>query len=206
MTTTMRIERVSDTCENLKAAIGIIDAAGEWLRTKDTDQWAEPWPSRNERDERVRRDLAAGKTWFVRDEDAGDALAATVTVAKDPIPYVWRGSDADLAEPAVYVHRLVTARSYAGRGLGAQLIDWAGRRGHTFYGAKWTRIDVWTTNADLHHYYKMQRFEPRGLCVDPSYPSRALFEKSFEDIETSAIPHVTGDAAEFTLPCRAFSS
>ena len=92
MTTTMRIERVSDTGENLEAATSLIDAAGEWLRTKDTDQWAEPWPSRKERDERVRRDLAAGKTWFVRDEDAGDALAATVTVAKDPIPFVWKAA------------------------------------------------------------------------------------------------------------------
>jgi GNAT superfamily N-acetyltransferase len=205
MTTTMRIERVSDTGGNLEAATSLIDAAGEWLRTKDTDQWAEPWPSRKERDERVRRDLAAGKTWFIRDEDAGDALAATVTVAKDPISFVWRDSEANLAEPAVYVHRLVTARRYAGLGLGAQLIDWAGRRGHTFYGARWIRIDVWTTNTDLHHYYKMQRFEPCGLCADLSYRSRALFQKSFEDIEASAIPHVMGDAAEFVLPCHALS-
>jgi hypothetical protein len=52
----------------------------------------------------------------------------------------------------------------------------------------------------------MQRFESCGLCADLSYRSRALFQKSFEDIEASAIPHVTGDAAEFTLPCRALSS
>jgi GNAT superfamily N-acetyltransferase len=193
----MRIERVPDTCENLEAATGLIDAAGAWLRTKDTDQWEEPWPSRQARDERVRRDLAAGKTWFVRD---GDALAATVTVAQKAIPHVWEGSEADLDEPAVYVHRLVTAREYAGRELGAQLIDWAGRRGHTFYGARWIRIDVWTSNTALHQYYKMQYFEPCGFCTDPAYPSGALFQKSVHDIEKFAIPHVTGDSAEFALP------
>jgi GNAT superfamily N-acetyltransferase len=199
----MRIERAPDNRASLEAATGLIDAAGRWLRNKDTDQWAKPWPSKAARDERVRKDLAAGKTWFVRDKDT---LAAMVTATEKAIPHVWEGSEANLAEPAVYVHRLVTARGYAGLGLGAQLIDWAGRRGHTFYGAKWIRIDVWTTNTDLHHYYKMQRFEPCGLCADLSYRSRALFQKSFEDIEASAIPHVTGDAAEFTLPRQVFSS
>jgi GNAT superfamily N-acetyltransferase len=203
MTTTMRIERVSDTCGNLEAATGLIDEASAWLRTKGTDQWAEPWPSRSARDERVRRDLAAGKTWFVRD---GDTLAATVTVAEQAIPHVWEGSEADLSEPAVYVHRLVTARRYSGLGLGAELVDWAGRRGQKRYEAKWIRIDVWTDNTDLHQYYKMQWFVPRGLCADTGYPSRALFEKPVEDISKEAIPHVTGDTAEFTLPCRALSS
>jgi hypothetical protein len=35
----------------------------------------------------------------------------------------------DLAERAVFVHRLITARKFAGSGLGAELIDWAGLRG-----------------------------------------------------------------------------
>jgi GNAT superfamily N-acetyltransferase len=199
----MRIERVSDTRGNLEAATGLIDEASAWLRTKGTDQWAEPWPSRPARDERVRRDLAAGKTWFVRD---GDILAATVTVAEEAIPHVWSGSEANLSQPAVYVHRLVTARDYAGLGLGAELVDWAGRSGQTRYGAKWIRIDVWATNEDLHQYYKRQWFVPCGSCADPAYPSGALFQKSVEDLSRDAIPYVTGDAAEFTLPSRVLSS
>ena len=177
----MRIERVSDTCENLKAATGLIDAAGRWLRTKDTDQWAEPWPPGKRRDERVRRDLAAGKTWFVRDRgDAGrhgyhrgGGHPARVDRQRVPI----------CLEPAVYVHRLVTARDYAGLGLGAQLIDWAGRRGQSRYGAKWIRIDVWTTNTDLHQYYERSGSSPAGSVPISHYPSGALFQKSVADIE-----------------------
>ena len=126
----MRIERVPDTPGNLEAGIGLIDEASAWLKAKDTDQWAEPWPSRPGPGQRVRRDLAAGKTWFVRDRGT---LAATVTVAEGAIPHVWEGGDADPFKQAVYVHRLVTARGYSGLGLGAQLIDWAGRHGQIRY-------------------------------------------------------------------------
>jgi hypothetical protein len=43
------------------AIIGLIDAAAEWLRTKNTDQWAQPWPSEDDRNHRIRRDLIAGR-------------------------------------------------------------------------------------------------------------------------------------------------
>ena len=196
----MRIERARDTRSNRKAVLRLIDEASAWLRTMGTDQWAKPWPTRAARDTRVRQDLADGKTWFVRD---GRILAATVTTAEQPNPPVWSACDCDLSEAAVYVHRLVTARAYAGRGLGAELIDWAGMRGYRLYGARWIRIDVWTTNAGLHQYYKMQRFEPCGYCADPAYPSGALFQKHVSDIGELTIPHVTGLASEFVPPCHA---
>jgi GNAT superfamily N-acetyltransferase len=199
MTTTMRIERTPDMRRHRKAVLRLIKEASDWLGTKDTDQWAEPWPTRKARDERVRRDLADGKTWFVWD---GKTLAATVTIAERPNLHVWSDSECDLHEPAVYVRRLVTARKYAGLGLGQQLIEWAGMRGYQRYGARWIRIDVWTTNSGLHQYYKMQRFEPCGYRDDPAYPSGALFQKHVSEIGDLAIPHVTGLAAQFVLPCR----
>src|SRR5690348_411922 len=152
MTTTMRIERAQDTDENLGTAVGFINQASGWLRTKDTDQWADRWPTKKER----------------------------------------QG----------YVHRLVTARGYTGLGLGAALIDWAGRRGRLYYGAKWIRIDVWTTNKRLHKYYENQQFEPCGLCTDEEYPSGALFQKNVSTIEEPAvIPHADDDSVEFDLAC-----
>jgi GNAT superfamily N-acetyltransferase len=197
MTTTMRIERARDTRRNRKALLSLIDEASAWLRTKDTDQWAEPWPTRRKRDKRVRRDLADGKTWFVWD---GNTLAATVTIAEQHNPYVWSGCECDLSEPAAYVHRLITARKYAGLGLGAELTDWAGMRGRLLYGARWIRIDVWTSNSGLHQYYKMAGFESCGWCTDPGYPSGALFQKPVSEIGPLAIPHVTGLSAEFDYP------
>jgi GNAT superfamily N-acetyltransferase len=170
----MRLECARDTRRNRKAILRLINEASTWLRTKDTDQWAEPWPSKKARNGRIRRDLADGKTWIVWD---GKTPAATITVADRANPHVWSGCECDLSEPAVYVHRLVTARRYADRGLGAYLIKWAGKRGQLLNSVKWIRIDVWTSNEALHQYYKMAGFEPCGRCTDPAYPSGALFQK-----------------------------
>jgi len=78
--------------------------------------------------------------------------------------------------------------NYAGWGLGAELIDWAGLRARREYGAKWIRIDVWTTNTALHGYYLKRGFEPCGSCANPAYPSRALFQKPVSAIRKPGFP------------------
>jgi GNAT superfamily N-acetyltransferase len=182
---TMRIALA--TTEDFDTVLGLIDEAAAWLRTKNTDQWATPWPDRDARDARVKRGLAGEKTWIVWD---GNVAAATVTLTPRLNPRVWSRSAClcDLGERAVYAHRLITARSYRGQGLGAQLIDWAGLRARCRYGAKWIRIDVWSTNAGLHDYYLNTGFEPCGECEDPGYPSGKLFQKRTARIEASDIP------------------
>ena len=172
----MRMALAEPTRENLEIVLGLIADARSWLGTKGTDQWAEPWPDREQRDARVLRGLENKKTWIVWD---GNNPAATVTMANWHNPAVWsKGAcECDLAERAVYVHRLITARNYAGRGLGAQLIDWAGLRARSIYGARWIRIDVWTSNDALHRFYEKIGFERCGTCPNSSYPSGALFQK-----------------------------
>jgi GNAT superfamily N-acetyltransferase len=182
------------TTVNLETVLRLIDEAAAWLRTKDTDQWAEPWPDREKRDARVLRGLSGGKTWIVWD---GPVPAATITLAAKPNPKVWSrpACECDLAERAVYVHRLITARNYSGWGLGAELIDWAGRRARRDYGAEWTRIDVWTSNTALHAYYIKRGFGPCGFCPDPTYPSGALFQKRAALIEAADAPLFTESPA-----------
>jgi hypothetical protein len=64
------------------AIVRLIDGAAQWLRlTQDTDQWAHPWRSEEERSNRIRRDLARGKTWLLRDD--GIAVA-TITADSEP--------------------------------------------------------------------------------------------------------------------------
>jgi hypothetical protein len=108
-------------------------------------------------------------------------------------------SQCNLSESAVYVHRLITARDYSGLELGSQLIDWVGLRARREYGARWIRIDVWTTNDALHDYYQRQGFSPCGRCPDPDYPSGALFQKPVAGIPAGRIPQVSGTSAEFTM-------
>jgi ribosomal protein S18 acetylase RimI-like enzyme len=170
----VRITRA--TTEHFDAVLALIEEARTWLWTKGTDQWAAPWPDKETRDARIFRGIRAGKTWMVWH---GEVPAGTVTIDSQPDLAVWSRPTChcDLSEQAVYVHRLITAREYAGRGLGADLIGWVARRGRREYGAKWIRIDVWTSNTALHAYYFKLGFERCGLCANPYYPSGALFQK-----------------------------
>jgi GNAT superfamily N-acetyltransferase len=186
----MRIACAEPTPENLRTLLDLIEDARYWLALKDTDQWRNPWPNEAERDARVLRGLQRGTTWIVWD---GAVPAATVTLTPRKNAAVWSkpACTCDLAERAVFVHRLITSRKYAGAGLGAQLIDWAGLRGQRLYGAKWIRIDVWSTNRGLHEYYMKRGFVPCGYCADPSYPSGALFQKPVSAIISPAVSPFT---------------
>jgi GNAT superfamily N-acetyltransferase len=163
---------------------GLVREAAEWLRTsKDTDQWANPWPDRAGQVERILNDLLKGKTWIVWD---GTNAAATVTVdTEEPLDLneqpVWPAHKR--REPALYVRRVIVSRRYAGLGLGAALLDWAADVATRDHQAALIRVDVWTTNTELHAYYEGQRFtrradrDPRELT---DYPSQALFEREAE--------------------------
>jgi len=179
------------TLKHQDAVFGLIEEARTWLSTfKETDQWEIPWPTEEARVARVLAGLRNGKTWIVWH---GDIPAATVTIANQANPRVWSKpeSTCDLNERAVYVHRLITARNYAGLGLGEELIDWAGLRGRRKHRAKWIRIDVWTSNEALHGYYLKRGFEPCGNCADPTYPSGALFQKPVSMIIKPSFPQFT---------------
>ena len=185
MTGMLRISLARDTEEHLQAVLGLMDEARNWLAFKVADQWARPWPNRQVRDARVLRGQMPGATWIVWD---GSRAAATVTVTGTPNPAVWTPVEHDLSERAVYVHRLIVARDYSGWGLGAELVDWTGLRGRRLYGARWIRIDVWSSNTALHDYYVKRGFERCGTCRDPCYPSGALFQKPVSKIAEPAAP------------------
>jgi GNAT superfamily N-acetyltransferase len=163
---------------------GLVREAAEWLRaSKNTDQWAKPWPDRAGQRERILNDLLKGKTWLVWD---GPTAVATITVDTDgPLDAndkpVWPGHKS--REPALYVRRVIVSRKHAGRGLGAALLDWAATTANREHKTTLIRIDVWTTNRDLHAYYERHHFtrcessDPRELS---NYPSQALFERQVD--------------------------
>jgi GNAT superfamily N-acetyltransferase len=169
---------------NLHEVRGLVREAAEWLRTsKDTDQWASPWPDRARQRERILNDLLKGKTWLVCD---GITVVATITVdTEEPLDEneqpVWPAHKR--RESALYVRRVIVSRSYAGLGLGAALLNWTAYVAKRDHEAKLIRIDVWTTNLDLHAYYEGQHFtrcegrDPRELA---NYPSQALFERKVD--------------------------
>jgi hypothetical protein len=155
----------------------------------------------------VWRGLAGKKTWFV--QDRAENTIATVTIATHANRSVWPAwawaDESTHNSDAVYVHRLIVARGQAGTGLGSDLCDWAGQRAARQYGARWIRIDVWTSNSDLHRYYERRGFEPAGFCADPEYPSGALFEKEVRRIAEDFQPQFRdADFSPFTWLCTEY--
>jgi GNAT superfamily N-acetyltransferase len=154
--------------------------AEDWLRTMSTDQWAEPWPSEDVRERRILAAIRAGRTWI-----AWDAAVPAATITASPNHHqIW--PEENRRDLAVYVRRLVVSRDrrYAGKGLGGQLLAWAGLRASREYGARWVRVDVWTTNTRLHDYYRDQGFAFCGFCESiAGYPSAALFQKPVDEIK-----------------------
>lgn len=166
---------------DLDVVRGLVREAADWLRTsKDTDQWSSPWPDQAGHLERMVNDLIKNKTWLVWD---GTTAAATITVdTEEPLDVneqpIWPAHKR--RESALFVRRIVVGRGYSGIALGAALLDWAADVAKKDHKAALIRIDVWTTNLDLHAYYEGQRFircegrDPRELA---NYPSQALFER-----------------------------
>lgn len=181
---------------DLPIILGLINEAASWLRGRGTDQWARPWPNKKARDERVRRGLAEHHTWLAWDESGSKPIpAATVTLEFAGNPKLWRPDE--LETPCVYLSRLVVARAYAGLGLGEQLGDWVATRGRRERGAEWVRIEVWTTNDDLHLYYKRVGFEHVRCDTSGYSPAGMLFQRRTRIVET---PLIVEEPAGVTPP------
>ena len=166
---------------DLDKIVGLVREAAGWLESKGIDQWQKPWPDPAGHRDRILNDLFKGKTWLVRD---GNVTAATITIDTDePLDAeerpVWPADESQ--PPVLYVRRVIVSRRYARLGLGAALLDWAADVANTDHGAELIRIDVRTTNGELHAYYERQGFT---RCPDPQglgdYPSQALFERSVD--------------------------
>jgi GNAT superfamily N-acetyltransferase len=179
---------------DFEVVLQFVDEAAEWLRGKNTDQWARPWPDRTTRDERIRRDLECGRTWILWD---AAVPAGTITVTtegpRDPAGrYVWPRPKR--RQEALYVHRVIVRRSHAGLGLGAALFDWASQAALRQIGTPRLRVDVWATNRDLHNYYRRRGFRRSAWRFPwklPGYPSTALFERT-------VVPEVS-DSVQFSV-------
>jgi GNAT superfamily N-acetyltransferase len=173
----------------MEAIIGLIDEAAAWLKTKDTDQWAAPWPNRPARDARVLRDLKLGRTWLAK--GGHHAPVATITCSPSGNRRLWTAEEQ--LESAVYVARLIVSRKCEGQGIGEALVNWAGERARRDWCAKWIRIDVWTTNEALHNYYEkrgFQRYTTRVFDEGEYYPSAALFQKPTAELDLESAARV----------------
>ncbi|GAB2664444.1 GNAT family N-acetyltransferase [Kribbella swartbergensis] len=162
------------TIEDLPVILAMRTEASQWLAKRGIDQWAVAWPNPEAQSERILSSIRAGETWMIRTNN-GDT-AATVALDSFSDPQLW--TPEEQAEPAMYLHRLIVRRKYAG--LGDDVIDWACDRAGQL-GNRWVRIDVWTDNIGLHRYYENRGFKHVRTLDLAHYPSGALFQRPATD-------------------------
>lgn len=124
------------------------EEAATWLARLGSDQWQRPYPA-----DFLLATIKAGTVFMVMDDET---TAATITLTPEAEPGLW--TEQELSEPSRFVNKLTVARTHAGRDLGCRLLDWAGDRAYRD-GAKWLRLDAWTTNEPLQRYYLRQGFD-----------------------------------------------
>ncbi|MEV8209248.1 GNAT family N-acetyltransferase [Streptomyces sp. NPDC079189] len=132
---------------DLPKLLAFREEAAAWLRGLGSDQWSRPYPA-----DRLLATIEAGTVFMLRDQEV---TAATITLTSEAEDGLW--TDGELSEPSMFVNKLTVARTHAGQDLGGRLLDWAGDRSH-HAGAKWLRLDAWTTNRGLQQYYLRQGF------------------------------------------------
>jgi GNAT superfamily N-acetyltransferase len=135
------------TISDLLTVQSILAEAAAWLASRGIAQWRggcvpEEQTARRIRQGSVHLALVDGEP------------VATITLDRWADPEFWDEPDGE----GGYVHRLAVRRSWAGRGIGKALLDWAGWR-VAQDGGKWLRLDCMRDNERLHDYYRHLGFE-----------------------------------------------
>lgn len=115
-----------------------------WLQPRGIDQWSLPFPP-----EHMAASIARGEVFLIKETPTSDA-AATVTLDREADELLW--TPEERGDDALYVHKLTVDRAHSGSGLGTRILNWAGDQA-VRQGAKWLRLDAWTTNPRLQAYY-----------------------------------------------------
>ncbi|WP_024800360.1 GNAT family N-acetyltransferase [Nocardia sp. BMG51109] len=147
-----------------------------WLAARGSDQWTRegrglPIESFARA---VDHAMRAGETWIA--EVDGEA-AGTITVNERADDGLW--SPGELAD-AVIVHYMIVDLRFAGLHVGTTLLAHAAALARS-RRRTWVRLDAWTTNAELHAYYRGAGFHLARIAgPEVSGPSAALFERRAE--------------------------
>lgn len=145
--------------------------ATAWLASKGLDQW-QPGSVRHPTPAGTRDAIDRGVCFLVYE---GDELVGTVTIDDRADAEFW--TPEERRERSLYLHRMIVARSAAGRDIGGAILRWAeniARRGDYRY----LRLDAWKNNPALHRYY-VHNGLAHVRTVDLSHRgSGALFARS----------------------------
>lgn len=93
----------------------------------------------------VETEIAEGRQWKIIE---GGQVACVFAIAYDD-PFIWADKNAD---PAIYLHRIVTHSAFRGGGYVKSIIKWAITHAKE-NNKKFIRMDTWGDNEELINYY-----------------------------------------------------
>ena len=146
------------------ADLPVIRAVYAEGRARQRDQGATVWPEFS--DDAILREIEAHQLFCIVD---GDEVAGVFSVAYEDRA-IWGDRECGAH---VYLHRIVRASSYRGRGIVDVVLEWA--RAHCRALARaGLRMDTWANNQQLIRYYQGFGFHLVGttrIDADPRLPA-----------------------------------
>ncbi|EDL66301.1 GNAT family N-acetyltransferase [Bacillus sp. SG-1] len=159
--------------EDISKVLSLLVEAAEWLKTKGTTQWNYYLTDLEGNMGEVMESINRQNTYLAEIEREA---VASLTLEEEPGEWdmeIW-GVEAAQGD-AVYMHRLVVNREYAGLGLGEALIEWA-KNEVNHRGKKYIRFDCLYSNDGLNSFY--QRHNPLKGVADV-YGKHSKYEITF---------------------------
>jgi ribosomal protein S18 acetylase RimI-like enzyme len=152
---------IPSTPEDIPSIRELVDAAIAYQKLK----FGKHWHGLNEA--ALIKEIGRQLHWKIME---GDQIASFFSIAfTDAL--VWDERDAD---PAIYLHRIVTNPAFRGRGYVPLITDWAETHGREA-GLTFIRLDTNRDNARLNAYYQKCGYRFCGI-------------KTFHDLDNPEIP------------------
>ena len=161
--------------EEVGIALSILMEASTWLSSRGIDQWPMEWITsptlRAWMAERARQ----GELYFAETERAKVGVFSLVGAQSDGDLFLW-GNDGGFSS---YLHSFAVRRSWAGRGLGRELLAHSEKMASQA-GKKTVRLDCGKNNERLRKWYEDAGFVLKGEGLPPYTGGRilSLYEKS----------------------------
>lgn len=144
--------------------------AAQWLSDLGSDQWSDVGLSDESFLARVQKSIRDGETWMA---NYGNRPVGTIAIDEWTDDGLWTPAE---VSDAMFVHRMIIDRDFAGQGIGAALLNQAEQIAAS-KGKEWIRLDAWTSNMELHRYYESRNFQHVRTVEDHPSPSAALFAR-----------------------------
>ncbi len=161
--------------QHLLDILSLLLDASKWLETKGTSQWDYYRTDLEGNTQEVVDSMEKGNTFVVEKEGE---VVASLTLEPEASEFdfnLWGEEAKD--KGAMYLHRLVVLREFAGKGIGASLMNWA--EGYVKQAGKTKlRFDCLADNEGLNAYY--QQFYPLKHKVD-AYGGHCIYEVPVTD-------------------------